>query len=167
MVVPEGAHMALENLNLHHLLYFRAAAREGGVAKAAAWLHVSAPTVSAQIKLLDVLQARRVQRVGGETEIEVDVRLVAATNADLAKMQQEGSFRSDLYYRLNVFPIEVPPLRERPEDIPGLVDCLLQGWGVVFGYAFCSEFHHNLWVHQAFRFLECSLHACCCHQQAY
>jgi transcriptional regulator with PAS, ATPase and Fis domain len=73
-----------------------------------------------------VLQERRIHRVGGDKEIDIDVRLVAATNADLGKMQQEGSFRSDLYYRLNVFPIEIPPLRERPEDIAGLVDRLVR-----------------------------------------
>jgi DNA-binding NtrC family response regulator len=75
-------------------------------------------TPSAQIKLLEVLQEKSFQRVGGEARIEVDVRIVAATNTDLRKMTDQGLFRNDLYYRLGVFPIEIPPLRERREDIP-------------------------------------------------
>ena len=75
-------------------------------------------TPSAQIKLLEVLQEKSFQRVGGEARIEVDVRIVAATNTDLRKMTDQGLFRRDLYYRLSVFPIEIPPLRERREDIP-------------------------------------------------
>jgi DNA-binding NtrC family response regulator len=79
-----------------------------------------------QIKLLQVLQERTLQRVGGEEVIATDVRIIAATNADLRRMVAEGSLRSDLYYRLNVFPIEIPPLRERTEDIPPLVDAFLE-----------------------------------------
>ncbi len=75
-------------------------------------------TPSAQIKLLGVLQDKSFQRVGGEATIEVDVRIITATNTDLKKLTDEGFFRSDLYYRLSVFPIEIPPLRERKEDIP-------------------------------------------------
>ena len=74
-------------------------------------------TPSAQIKLLQVLQEKTFQRVGGEANIEVDVRIIAATNTDLKKMIDQELFRRDLYYRLSVFPIEIPPLRERREDI--------------------------------------------------
>ena len=83
-------------------------------------------TPSAQIKLLQILQDRTFQRVGGEETIEADVRIIAATNADLKKMCDERQFRKDLYYRLNVFPIEVPPLRQRAEDIPHLVEVFLE-----------------------------------------
>jgi len=83
-------------------------------------------TPSAQIKLLQILQDRTFQRVGGEETIEADVRIIAATNADLKKMCDERQFRKDLYYRLNVFPIELPPLRERIGDIPHLVEVFLK-----------------------------------------
>lgn len=74
-----------------------------------------------QVKLLRVLQERVVERVGGLKPVPVDVRLVAATNADLEGMIKEGTFREDLFYRLNVVPIRLPPLRERPTDLPVLI----------------------------------------------
>jgi DNA-binding NtrC family response regulator len=83
-------------------------------------------TPSAQVKLLQVLQDGTFQRVGGEETLETDVRVIAATNADLKKMCDEGKFRKDLYYRLNVFPIEIPSLTERIEDIPLFVETFLK-----------------------------------------
>src|SRR5512147_711420 len=74
-----------------------------------------------QVKLLRVLEDGQLERIGSTKTLTVDVRVLAATNRELPKLVAQGSFREDLYYRLNVFPIAVPPLRERPEDIPLLV----------------------------------------------
>ncbi len=82
--------------------------------------------LTAQVKLLRVIQDKIVQPVGKQKEIEVDVRIVAATNCDLAKAVAEGNFREDLYYRLNVIAINAPPLRERPEDIIPLAEGFLK-----------------------------------------
>ena len=85
--------------------------------------------IEIQPKLLRALQEREFERLGSTKTKKVDIRLVAATNRDLEKMIESREFRSDLYYRLNVFPIRIPPLRERPEDIPLLVRYFAQKYG--------------------------------------
>src|ERR671912_1291692 len=82
--------------------------------------------ISMQAKLLRALQEREIRRVGGTRPIKIDVRVVCATNRDLRAMVQDGRFRDDLYYRINVLSIDVPPLRERREDIPVLLNFFLK-----------------------------------------
>ena len=82
--------------------------------------------ISLQAKLLRALQEKQIRRVGGIKDIDVDVRVVTATNRDLLKMAEEKRFREDLYYRLNVLSLEIPPLRERRSDIPVLIDYFLK-----------------------------------------
>lgn len=91
-----------------------------------------------QIKLLRVLQQREFERVGGSKTIKVDVRIVTATNADLEKLVKEDKFREDLYYRLHVIQIVVPPLRQRPEDIPSLIEAFLKKFSQENGSAIRS-----------------------------
>jgi DNA-binding NtrC family response regulator len=81
-----------------------------------------------QVKLLRAIQERQIIRVGGETPIPIDIRLVCATHQDLKKMVEEGKFREDLYYRIHVIHLPIPPLRERKEDIPWLAKQLLESW---------------------------------------
>ena len=82
--------------------------------------------LSLQVKLLRVIQERTFEKVGSDTSVTVDVRILAATNRDIEKQVEKGEFRSDLYYRLNVLPLYIPPLRQRPEDIPELAALFLK-----------------------------------------
>jgi DNA-binding NtrC family response regulator len=86
-----------------------------------------------QAKLLRVLQEREVDRIGGKAPVEIDVRVIATTNRDLYSLVQDGDFREDLYYRLHVVRLTIPPLRERTEDIPLLVDFFCKKYGEKFG----------------------------------
>ncbi|WP_240731907.1 sigma 54-interacting transcriptional regulator [Geobacter sp. FeAm09] len=82
---------------------------------------ISELPLQSQVRLLRVLQSRMISRVGGEKAIPVDVRIIAATNRDLKQLVSDGRFREDLWFRLNIFPITIPPLRQRKEDIPALL----------------------------------------------
>lgn len=86
-------------------------------------------SAAVQVKLLRVLQERRFERLGGTRSLEVDVRVVAATNRDLQQLIADGTFREDLFYRLNVVPLTIPPLRKRPADIPALVAHFMDKFG--------------------------------------
>ncbi|MFW5855784.1 MAG: sigma 54-interacting transcriptional regulator [Bacillota bacterium] len=90
-------------------------------------------SLNLQAKLLRVLQEREIVRVGGTRQIEVDVRIIVATNTNLERAIQEGEFREDLYYRLNVFPLFIPPLRERREDIKPLVHHIIRKFNQEYG----------------------------------
>lgn len=89
-------------------------------------------THSVQIKLLKVLQDKVFQRIGGEADIQSDIRIIAATNANLADMVKKGDYRNDLYYRLNVFPIEIPPLRERIDEVEELTHTFLNNLNIQY-----------------------------------
>ena len=95
---------------------------------------ISEIPISMQAKLLRVLQSRVITRVGNSQELDVDVRIIATSNQDLEKLIKNGHFRSDLYYRLNVFPIIIPPLRLRNSDIPLLVDHFLQKFKIKYRF---------------------------------
>lgn len=82
---------------------------------------ISELPAQAQVRLLRVLQSKEIERIGGDKTIQLDLRVIAATNRDLEQMVQNGDFREDLWFRLNVFPIVIPPLRERKQDIPALL----------------------------------------------
>ncbi len=83
-------------------------------------------SAEAQVRLLRVLQEKKIERVGGTDTIDVNIRIIAATHRDLPEMVKAGKFREDLYFRLKVFPIEIPPLRDRSGDIPALVQHIIQ-----------------------------------------
>ena len=103
-----------------------------------------------QVKLLRVIEQREIFRVGSNAPIKVDVRLVAATNRDLEKLVEEGTFRKDLYFRLKVVTIELPPLRERREDIPLLIDTFVQEFAKTHGREINEVTHEvrNTLLHQ-------------------
>jgi formate hydrogenlyase transcriptional activator len=100
--------------------------------------------VETQVALLRVLQEREFERVGGRDRIRVDVRVLAATNRDLSAAVADGRFRRDLFYRLDVFPLEVPPLRERREDIPALVEYFVGRYARKAGKTFRRVGKHTL-----------------------
>jgi len=108
--------------------------------------------LSLQVNLLRFLQEQRIERVGGRHEIHVDTRVIAATNADLSKGLSDGTFREDLYYRLAVVQIHLPPLRDRKDDIPLLAQLFLQQFasqsgktGIVFAPEAVSALQHHAW----------------------
>jgi formate hydrogenlyase transcriptional activator len=104
-----------------------------------------------QVALLGVLQEREVERVGSNHPIPVDVRVLAATNGDLEAAVERGTFRQDLYYRLNVFPIRIPPLRDRVDDIPVLVEYLVERYATKAGKSIRNIKKQTLALFQAYR----------------
>src|SRR5206468_4362861 len=109
---------------------------------------ISEMSSSMQVKLLRVLQERMVRRVGSTEEVSIDTRVIAATNRDLARMVEEKLFRQDLYYRVNIIMIKLPPLRDRKEDIRQLADHFLEHYGHLSGR------HINSITEEALRYLE-------------
>jgi transcriptional regulator with GAF, ATPase, and Fis domain len=105
---------------------------------------ISELNVELQAKLLRAIQERVIEPVGAERGVEVDVRLLAATNIDLKERVAAGKFREDLFYRLNVIPVHVPSLRERPEDIPILTSAFLQKFGQGADLSITSDLQERL-----------------------
>jgi formate hydrogenlyase transcriptional activator len=106
--------------------------------------------IDVQVKLLRVLEERQFERLGSSTPIRVDARIIAATHRNLEQRIAEGAFREDLFYRLNVFPIVVPPLRERADDIPALVWHFIDQFSVAFNRRFQSITADNMAALQAY-----------------
>jgi DNA-binding NtrC family response regulator len=112
---------------------------------------VSEMAYSLQSKLLRAIQEREIDRVGGKAPVKLDVRIIATTNRDLMSAVRKGTFREDLFYRLNVFPVIIPPLKDRPEDIAPLAEFFLRGlsakMGKVFSFSdsFSSYLLHREW----------------------
>ena len=98
-----------------------------------------------QVKLLRVLEERQIERLGSPKAIRVDVRIIAATHRNLEQRIADGTFREDLFYRLNVFPIQVPPLRDRAEDIPLLVWRFVDEFSKSFGKRIDAISHERTW----------------------
>ena len=113
---------------------------------------ISEVSLEMQAKLLRVLQERSMVRVGGSSEVKLDIRVIATTNRDLRQCVDQGKFRLDLYYRLNVFPLKVPPLRERKGDIEPLVRYYLGKFAAQFGSPVCGITRASIERLRAYRF---------------
>jgi two-component system response regulator FlrC len=107
---------------------------------------ISEMAYSLQAKLLRAIQEREIDRIGGKTPVKLDVRIIATTNRDLLAAVRKGVFREDLYYRLNVFPVLIPPLKDRPEDIAPLAEFFLKGLSAKMGkiFSLSDPFRHYL-----------------------